>query len=161
MTYFISHVHHISPHPMFHQQSVFNKQVQVSNRLFHTASSQAGTLLQILFEQTETLFHRKNRCGRFGFWTLTADSALTASSNPVPYKTTYSHGNSSLEVSLKRHEVLERGHSILQQTATNTGKEVAMVQKFFLLNSPLRNEKATKGLLITYLTNISFFSERS
>ena len=55
-----SHVYHISPRPMFHQQSVFNKQVQVSNRLFHPASSQAGTLLQILFEQTERCFTERS-----------------------------------------------------------------------------------------------------
>lgn len=103
---------------------------------------------------------QKEAVWKIRIWTLIADSALTVSSNPVLYKTTYSHGNSSLEVSLKRHEVLESGHSILQQTATNTGKEVAMVQKFFLLNSPFRNEKAVKGLLITYLTNISFFSKK-
>ena len=61
---------------------------------------------------------QKEAVWKIRIWTLIADSALTVSSNPVLYKTTYSH------------------------------------------NSPFRNEKAVKGLLITYLTNISFFSKK-
>lgn len=39
-------------------------------------------------------------------WTLTVDGAPTASFYPVPYRTPYLHGNSSLGASPKLHEVL-------------------------------------------------------